>query len=279
MDYQILVDSCGDFSEKMKLSDNIVPIALKIQIDGEELTDDETLDISVFMEKLEHSVNCPHSSCPSPAQYIEGYDKAAERIYIVTGSSSLTGSYNSACLARDMLKEENPKAQICVVDSKTASAGQTLLTMKIIEWEESRLDFLGIRQKITEYRKQIKTRFVLENLKMLEKSGRLSGLKAKVAQALHILPVLEATPEGTIGQSGQARGMKKALSVLKRQIVEDCGNRMPDRLVISQCGCPERALDLKNKIQEKYPDLEILILPTKGISSMYAGSGGIVVAY
>lgn len=279
MSYRILVDSCGDFSEQMKQCENVIPIALKIHIDEEEIVDDERLNIPKFMKKLAHAVKCPHSSCPSPGQYIENFDKSVERTYIVTGSSALTGSYNSACLARDMLWEDYPEAEVCVVDSKTASAGEALLTMKIIEWEEQGLSFQEIQSRIEEYVKQIKTRFVLESLKMLEKSGRLSGLKAKVAKALHIFPILGATAEGTICQTGQARGLKKALSVLIQQIIEDCGDKFPGRLVISQCNCPERAEKLKERLQARYPELDICILQTKGIASMYAGDGGIVVSY
>lgn len=279
MSYQVLVDSCGDFSEKMKQADNVIPIALKIHMDEEEMIDDETLDMTQLMEKLTDSVTCLQSSCPSPAQYMEGYNKSADRTYIITGSSALTGSYNSACLAGDMLREEYPEAQIFVVDSKTASAGQALLAMKIIDWEEKGLTFYEIRDRIEKAVKQIKTRFVLESLKILEKSGRLKGLKAKVAQALHIVPILGATSEGTICQTGQARGIKKAMSVLIKQITKDCVRKLPERLVISQCNCPERALKLRRAINEKYPDLDILILATKGISSMYAGDGGIIVSY
>lgn len=279
MGYQIMVDSCGDFSEQMKMCDNIVSIALRIQIDEEEIVDDERLNIKRFMEKLAGAIQCPQSSCPSPGQYIEAYDESADRTYIITGSSALTGSYNSACLARDMLQEEHPNANICVIDSRTASAGQALLTMKLIEWEERGLSFEKIQSRIREYVKHIKTRFVLESLRMLEKSGRLSGLKAKLAHAFNIFPILGATREGTICQTGQARGAKKALAVLIKQITEDCRKKCPGRLVISQCNCPERAMELKRKIKERYPNLEIMILPTKGISSMYAGEGGIVVSY
>lgn len=283
MSYQILMDSCGDSSEKMKRSLHITQIALRIQIGKEEFLDDEFLDKKELLDKLKQAEQIPISSCPSPAQYVEACDPDSERIYILTGSSLLTGSYNSAKLAERMLKKENEKAgrqqEICVIDSKSASAGETLIAMKLLEWEEQNLSFETIKKKIHCLVRQMKTRFVLESLQMLELSGRLTGLKARLANALHICPVLSSTEEGAICQTGQARGTKKALMMLTRQILKDGRERKPKRIVISHCNCPEKAFALKAILMERLPETKIRIVSTNGISCMYAGEGGVIVAY
>ena len=111
--------------------------------------------------------------------------------------------------------------------------------------------------------------FVLETLDTLRKNGRLSNLKAWVAGALNIKPVMGSTPEGTICQLGQARGMAKALDymVSEKKI-----------LSIAHCNCPERAKQVKEKLEKLAKFKDIRIVDTAGVSTMYANNGGVIVA-
>jgi DegV family protein with EDD domain len=266
----------------MKKSREIVSIPLRILIGKEEVLDDELLDSMKLLKKIHLETGLIASSCPSPGQYVEACDKEAEHIYIITGSSRLTGSYSSAKLAAEMIKEElsseNVNRQVFVIDSKSASAGQTLLAMHITQWEEEGVSFSEIKKRTKQLIRNMQTRFVLESLDVLEKTGRLTGLKAKIANTLNICPILYAR-EGAISQSGQARGIRKALSVLEKQIIKEISGGACKSLVVSHCHCLERAFALKIAIHEKFPNLPVRIVPTKGIASMYAGKGGLIVAY
>ena len=114
------------------------------------------------------------------------------------------------------------------------------------------------------------TFFVIETLETLRKAGRLSGLKAFVANTLNIKPVMGSTKEGTIQQLGQARGMKKALSKMVEdmfKVTKNCENRV---LAISHCNCPERAQFVKDTIEKVAKFKKIVIVNTAGVSSMYA---------
>ena len=122
------------------------------------------------------------------------------------------------------------------------------------------------------------TFFVLETLDTLRKNGRLSNLKAFVAGALNIKPVMGATPEGTICQLAQARGMNKALEKMVQEVVnktERCKERI---LAISHCNCLKRAELVKEKLENAAKFKDILILDTAGISSLYASDGGVIIA-
>ena len=127
------------------------------------------------------------------------------------------------------------------------------------------------------YIKEQNTYFVLETLETLRKNGRLTGLKAIMATALNIKPVMGATPEGTICQLGQARGMKKALLKMGEHIISDVKNSKEKILAISHCNCKERAEAVKAMLKSKADFKDIIILDTAGISSMYAADGGIIV--
>ena len=98
-----------------------------------------------------------------------------------------------------------------------------------------------------------------------------------MATALNIKPVMGATPEGTICQLGQARGMKKALAKLTEEVVKDLKNPAEKILAISHCNCRERAEYVKSLLKEKVRFKDVIVLDTAGISSMYASDGGIIV--
>ena len=121
------------------------------------------------------------------------------------------------------------------------------------------------------------TWFVLENLDTLRKNGRLSKVKAFVATALKIKPVMGATPEGTIVQLDQARGMNKALVKMVDFIVEKVENSEEKILAISHCNCPDRAKMIKDALLSRLSLKDIFIVDTAGISSMYANDGGIII--
>ena len=145
------------------------------------------------------------------------------------------------------------------------------------ELEESGLSFEEVVEQVEKYIASMNTFFVLETLETLRKAGRLSNLKALVANTLNIKPVMGSTKEGTIQQLGQARGMKKALTKMIEdmlKVTKNCENRI---LAISHCNCPERAEVVRKLILEKVKVKDSFIVDTAGISSMYANDGGIIV--
>ena len=122
------------------------------------------------------------------------------------------------------------------------------------------------------------TYFVLETLETLRKNGRLTGLKAIAATVLNIRPVMGATPKGEICQLGQARGIKKALKNMVDCVIADLKDPESKVLAISHCNCPQRAQDVKKMLEERVKLKDIIILDTRGVSSMYANDGGVIIA-
>ncbi len=279
MDYKIIIDSCGELTHKMKESGVYVSAPLSMQVDGDTIMDDETFDQAVFLRRVAASPECPKSSCPSPEKYMELYSGKEKRVYVVTLSSELSGSFNSAQLAVKLWKEEHggDGRQIHVFNSRSASVGETLIACKIRECEEQGMTFDETVRKTEAYIEEQHTYFVLENLDTLRKNGRLTGIKSLVASALNIKPVMGSTPQGTICQLGQARGIKRALTKMTEQIVRD-GKRTKEKvLAIAHCNCPERAREVERMILDKIHVRDSFIVDTAGISTMYANDGGIIV--
>ena len=251
-----------------------------MEVNGHRIVDDATFDQQDFLKKVKESPVGPKSSCPSPERYMEAFKGEAEHIYVVTLSKELSGSYNSAVLAKNLYEEEygKEKKQIYVFNSRSASIGETLIGIRVQECEEAGMEFDKIVEVVEAYIGTQHTYFVLETLETLRKNGRLSNLKAFVANALNIKPVMGSTPEGSICQLAQARGMNKALKKMVEEAiskVDDSGERI---LAISHCNCPMRAESVKEEIERITKFKKIIIADTAGISSMYANDGGVIIA-
>lgn len=278
MNYKMIGDSCTDLPVEIKNDPHFYLVPLSIHIDDYTIVDDETFNQKDLIDRMAASPNCPKSSCPTPEAYMELFG-GEEDIYVVTLSSNLSGSYNSAMLAKKLYLEDKPNKNIEIFDSKSASVGQTLIAMKVKELVESGKEFSEVVRLINQYRDEMNTKFVLESLETLRKNGRLSNIKAILASALNIKPVMCATKEGTIDKLDQARGINKALIKMAESIVKDAvdpGNRT---LAIAHCNNYERALFVKEEVLKRIGFKDVLIVDTAGISSLYANDGGIIVCY
>lgn len=279
MDYRIIADSCLDLTPEMKEEGKIQIVPLILQVDGVDFIDDASFDQKKFIKAVADFEGCPKSSCPSPEDYKKAFGEDEIPAFCVTLSAELSGSYNSAVLGQRLVQEEFPNKKVHIFNSRSASAGETLIAMKVQELAESGMDFEEVVEKTEEFIRHQDTMFVLENLDTLRKNGRLSGMKATLVSVLNIKPVMMATPEGTSEQCSLGRGTKKAL----KKMVEEVGKKVSDMeqkiFAISHCNCPERAAFVQEEVKRLYSFKKIVIADTAGVSTMYANDGGIVISF
>ena len=278
MSFHIVCDSCTDLTKEDFAKGCYTWVPLTLIVDGEEIMDDETFDQASFLKKVAESRKEVISACPAPEKYMEAYDQADD-IYVVTLSAELSGSYNSAVLGKNLYEEENGKKNIYVFNSRGASTTQLLIARKIYEYASAGMKFEEVVEKVEAYISTQRTYFVLETLEVLRKNGRLSSLTATLAGALNIKPVMEGTRDGVIQKLTQARGMKKALSRMVESIVKEGRDLSRRILAIALCNCPQRAEFVKNLIEKNLDVGEIVIIETKGVSTLYACDGGIILSY
>lgn len=276
MSYKIVADSCCELPEELLNDERLQTVPLELYVAGYHVMDDESFDQADFLSRVAESPVCPRSSCPSPECYVDAYRTDAERVYVITLSSQLSGSYNSAMLAVNLYHEEYGDKKIHVFDSESASGGETQLVLKIMELEAAGLSFEEVVEKTERFRSSVFTYFVLDNLETLRKNGRLSSVKALVASTLNIKPIM-AGCKGKIVQKSQCIGMKKALARLGDLLAEDLKGAVDRCLIISHCNAPERAELMKKLLLERAQFRRVILLNTRGISSMYANDGGIIV--
>jgi len=277
--YKIVVDSCCELPDEYVNDSRFTSVALELEVGEERIKDDANFVQSDFLAKVAACPECPKSACPDPEAYMKAYSSDVERVYVITLSSKLSGSFNSALLASTLyeeeLEEEFGPRKIHVIDSKSASVGETQIALKLVELEESGLSFDEIVEKIEEYRDSIGTFFVIDNLDTFIKNGRIHGLKAAVATTLSVKPIL-AGEDGDIIQLGQALGMKKALNKMVEIIISKNFDMRGRKILISNCNCRERAEKVAEMLTKSIC-AEVKILDMRGVSSMYANDGGVIV--
>lgn len=273
---RLIADSCADFTSEKKEWTDVRLVPLTLTVNKEDIIDDETFCQKKFLEKMKKSPDCPRSACPSPERYMKEFE-GADEIFVVTLSKHLSGSYQSAMLAKQMYKEQHPEVKIEVVDSWSASVGESIIVLKLRSLLD-KFNFEEIVKKITTFRNNAQTKFVLEDLDVFIKNGRLTQVQAILCNALNIKPLL-AGKEGQIVKLDQARGVERALKKLVDSVVADVKEATTRTLAIAHCNHPARAEAVKQMIMSRVPFKECMIVNTGGISTMYANEGGIIVAY
>ena len=283
MKYKIIGDSCLDLTEEMKRDSRFQMIPLTLQLGSLHVLDDASFDQKAFLEKVKASPECPQTACPSPEAFKEAYESVdADAVFVITISRHLSGSYNSAVLAKRLYEDEQEEKgrkgkQIAVIDSLSASSGQLNIALYIQALCGEEIPFEEVVSLAEAYRDRMHTYFVLESLDTLRKNGRLTGLQAFFATALNIKPVMGAA-SGTIIKLDQARGIMKGLQRMCDIAVKEAGDTLGKRAVICHVNNKKRAEYVREQLEKRANFKEILITSAAGVATVYANDGGIVLA-
>lgn len=223
----------------------------------------------------------PTTACPSPEEYAALMSQADASL-VVTLSSKLSGSYNAACVGRDLALEEAPEKKIHVFDSESASAGETRIALLLRDMIDGGIGFEEIVEKATAFIANMKTHFVLEDLGNLVKNGRISRTAGFVGTMLNLRPIMGENGHGEIIPLEKVRGTANAMRRLVELVAEET-DHLPAAsklLVLSHCNCQERAMQLKKAFLERCAVFkDVIVVPTGGLSTVYANDGGIVIAF
>ena len=279
MSYKIIGDSCLDLTADLKKDPHFQIIPLTLQVEHTQVIDDETFDQKKFLELVRSSSECPQTACPSPEKFKEAFECDVDQIFVITLSEHLSGTYNSAVLAKKLYEEEHGQEgkNIAVFSSDSASSGELNIALYIQSLCQASLPFEEIVEKTRSFIKNMKTYFVLESLDTLRKNGRLTGLQAFFATALNIKPVMGAD-SGVIIKLDQARGINKALTSMADIAIREAGETKDKVLIIAHCNNPERAEVVKNEMCRQATFKDVIITETAGVATVYASDGGIIVA-
>lgn len=276
MSFKIVVDSCCDLPVEYRKDNRFQVVPLILQIDEHIVVDDDTFDQADYLAKVAASDNCAKTACPSPELYMEAYTGDFDDVYVVTLSSKLSGSYNSALLGKNLYHEEKGDKNIHIFDSLSACCGEAQIAIKAFELASMGLSFEEVVAEVEKYRDEMLTYFVLDSLETLRKNGRLTGVKAIVATTLNIKPVCCGV-KGEIVQKSQGIGIRKALMKMTELVAAELKDPESKTLMITHVNCYERACVVRDLLLKKIPFKQSIIVDAAGVSTTYAGDGGIVV--
>lgn len=281
MNYKIIADSSADVDQAFLASYPVTIVPFRLNLEGVEYVDDDQLDVDDFVSKMKASSVLPKSSCPSPNDFYKHFEGDEEEIFIITISSKLSGTYNSAVMARNMYVEEfGEKAKkIHVVDSLGAAAGETLMVQKIHEMKKNGLSFENVVEKITAFTKDLTVMFISESLDNLIKNGRISKWKGMIASTLKIHPIMGSNGEGEIKLYEKVRQANKAYQRMIELMTEEIMGKGKTVLAITHVNNDKRATQIQEAFAELIPDMEIIKVKCRGLSSLYADQAGIIVAF
>lgn len=275
MQYKIVADSSADVRALgSQVAFSMVP--LKIIAGTMEFVDDQSLDVGGMVAALGTYKGKSGSACPSVADYLEAFGDG-ERVFCFTITSNLSGSYNSARLAKEDYEAAHPDRKVYVVDSLSAGAEIKLLVQKAEELLLAGEDYEAICDALKTYQANTGLMFSLESLRNLANNGRVSPVVAKIAGVLGIRAVGKASDVGTLELMDKCRGEKKALQKIFERMTEQ--GYTGGRVIIDHCGNENAADQLRQIILGTHPDASVEIGQTYGLCSFYAEQGGLLVGY
>jgi len=266
-----------DFLEKDGIDFSIVP--LTIIVGDREFIDDETLDTKELITAMKACKTASQTACPSPEDFSSELRKNKES-YIITLTSGLSGTYNSARVAREMVLEENGDLKIGLFDSLATSPFMILMIMKLRDFIKTEtMDFETICEKLVNYQKTLQLRFILQDFSNLVKTGRMNRVAGVVASALSIFPICRSDEKGQIQIVEKVRGIKKVLSSFANMVEEKLKTQEQFPVVITHCNNPSQAQILKELLEKRFNLKEIYIFPMHGLTAYYSNDKGILMAF
>lgn len=277
MEYAIIVDSCCDMTPQLREKLGAVSVPLTMRLGDEEFTDDESLDLEGFMRDMKACKERVGSASPAPRLYQQAMESKLHS-FVITLSSKLSGSYSSALVGKALAQEEAP-VDVHIFDSKSASAGQTLIALKLHKLRSEGLSKEKIVQSLSRFIDGMKTYFVLERYDNLQKNGRLGRFTGTIAGLLNIKLLMGSDGEGNIALFAKPRGTSQMLEKLLAVIADSGRDTRGEELVISHCNNPGLAARLAEAVRQRFDFSEIHVIPTGGLSSLYADDKGIVMAF
>lgn len=278
MKWNIVADSSIDLFELESAYENIEfnTVPFSIGVGEKEYLDDSSLDIGTLMGAMKECKTASRTACPSTGAWYEQFKKEGN-VIAITITSNLSGSYNSACVARDMVLENASDKKIAIIDSLSVGPEMILIVRKLCELINEDKDFDTVMREVRKYMNHTHVTFALSSFDNLVKNGRMNRVTGFVANKLGFLGVGIASEHGTIKVKGITRGRRKATEA----IINDMKLRGTyiKEVVISHCQNIEFAEQVKTAILNIWNDATVTIIPTRGLCSYYAEKGGLIIGF
>ena len=272
---KIVADSSANLLELRDISFASAPLKIVTE-DGNEFVDTRELDAELMVSFFDQYSGKSKTTCPNTGDWLDAFGDG-EEIYCVTITSGLSGSYNSACAAREIYEAEHPGAKVCVIDSLSTGPEMELIVEKLVQWIQEGKPYQQICEDIHNYLEHTELLFMLESLNNFAANGRVSPAMAKVAGFLGIRIVGRASEAGQLQPLHKCRGQARSLDAILTYM-QDNGLRS-GKVRIAHCMNLPAAEQLAEMIRQAMPEVEISIRTCRGLCCYYAEKGGLLVGF
>ena len=233
---------------------DFVSVPLTLRTETEEFRDDARLDVDAMVATLRATKGRSYSACPNVADWEKAFGESGD-VLAFTITSSLSGSYGAACVAKQSCEERDPSRRIRVVDTLSAGPETMLLLEKAASAQRGGASFDEVCRVVEELRRRTHLLFSLESMHNLAQNGRVSKLAATAAGVLGIRAVGQASAEGTLEMLGKCRGERKTQEFLLQEL-ERLGYK-GGSVRIGHCGNAAFSLELYTELRRRFPNADV----------------------
>lgn len=281
MHYELLTDSPCDLPIEIIKKYGINTVNFTFHMEGKEYVDDMgiTMDNDVVFEKLKNGSTSTTSQV-STGTYYEVFKSYAEKnisLLYLAFSSQLSGSYQSAVSALQMLKEEIKDPKITIIDTQAASLGEGLLVYEAAKLKEQGKSLDDVAQWVEENKCRVQSWVTVDDIKHLQRGGRISATSAVLGTLLNVKPIIVVNKSGKLVPFAKVRGRKKALQYLVDMTVEHITDAQNSTIIIGHAGALEESQIIKRELEERMNPAEVIIATFGPVVASHTGYGSLAV--
>ncbi len=282
MNYVLMTDSCCDLPYRYLRERNIEFVNTIVNLDGKEYIDDlrENFDYDFFLEQLKNG-KMPKTSQVNIGIYLKVFEPYIEKkipLLYLAFSSGLSGSYNNAVAAVNVLKEKyQEQAFITIVDTKAACLGEGLLVINAADLRDKGKTLSEVVIWLEEYKMRLQSWVTVDDLEHLERGGRISKTAARVGSLVNIKPIIHVNGEGKLIPVSKVRGRKKSIQRIVKETVKEINDPKDQQILIAYVGEIEDAKKIKNDLNDQIEVQKIEIMPMGPTIASHTGYGALAI--
>lgn len=273
---KIITDSGANILSSTILGQKHINVPLSIIIDNNIWLDDNNINIDNFIQAIINTKQKTSTACPSIASWLQAF-AGADEIYVVTITSGLSATYDSAIQAANLYKEKYPHVKIEIFDSLSAGPQMRMIAERIAQDLNKNLTFDEVIEDVKQYQQTLQMVFILKDMKNLANNGRVNPTIAKLSKLVNLNIIGTVTDAGTFALISKARGMKKCYPKLLQAMIDRGYNG--GKVEIDHVNNLSEAQLVASTITSTFPNADISFSLCTALCTFYAENGGILVSF